>query len=315
MSAQAYETMRTTLFSLTAAAVLLAATGCNPPGSQDTARTPVEPGQEGSRLSLREGATSIDPTASTNPVTTPGNTSGGSLQRLQSGMSRTPENSSDKNTNQPAPNATNRPNAPTQPGGQGQGQRGTRGMGGMGAAMMLGSDEMKKELKITEAQSAELKKLMDGAMAQFRGGGGGERPDPQKMQEQVEQLQAKVEKILNAEQRQRLDEISLQTRGAAALRDEDIQKKLGMTANQIAQIEKIDAESRAEMEKLRESAGEGERPDFTKIREMREASNKKLLAVLSASQVQKFEAMKGKPFTMPQRQRGGGPGGGAGSAR
>lgn len=312
--------MRTTLFTLAAVAVLLAATGCNPPAAQDTARSAVPTDEQSGRLTLQDGQSSVDPTASTSPGTATGGAAPGNLGRPDSSSS----SSTGAKPGEPSPSGTARPgNQQGQNGagessnGQGQGQRngmGMRGMGGMGAAMMLGSDEFKKELNITDSQEKELKALMDTAMSQLRRPAEGERPDPQKMQEQISQLQAKVEKILNADQRKRMDEISLQMQGAGALRNEDIQKQLGMSAKQVAEVEKIDKDSQAEMEKLRNSAGEGERPDFTKMREARDAVNKKILGVLSASQVQKLEAMKGKPFTMPQRGRGGqgGQGGGQG---
>ncbi|MGE0002312.1 MAG: hypothetical protein AB7F50_01370 [Fimbriimonadaceae bacterium] len=311
--------MRTTLFTLAAATVLLAATGCNPPPAQDTARSAVPNGEQSGKLTLQDGQSSVDPTASTSTGAATG-AAPGNLGRPDSSSS----SSTGTKPGEPSPSGTARPGnqqgqngagGPSNGQGQGQGQRtgmGMRGMGGMGAAMMLGTDEVKKELKITESQEKELKALMDTAMSQFRRPSEGERPDPQKMQEQIAELQAKVEKILNEDQRKRMDEISLQMQGAGALRNKDVQMKLGMSAKQLAEVEKIDKDSQAEMEKLRNSAGEGERPDFNKMREARDAVNKKILAVLSASQVQKLEAMKGKPFTMPQRARGGGQGGGQG---
>lgn len=307
--------MQKSLLSLAATVALLAVIGCNPPGGQNTARSAEPVGDQSGRLTLGEGESSVDPTASQAPGAGAGKGSTGSpnLGRPGTIPPATGEKPSD-----PAPSGTAQPGTPSnRNGATGQGPRGgmgMRGMGGMGAAMMLGSDEMKKELKITASQEKELKALMDKAMSQFRNPAGGERPDPQKMQTQVQELQAKVEKILSADQRKRMEEISLQMQGAGALRDADVQKQLGMSAKQVAEVEKIDKESMAEMEKIRSTTKEGERPDFSKFRAMREESNKKLLAVLSASQVQKLEAMKGKPFTMPQRQRGG-PGGAPGQAR
>jgi hypothetical protein len=133
--------------------------------------------------------------------------------------------------------------------------------------------------------------------------------------ERTKEEKAKLAEILLPNQLKRLNEIFIQVNGVAALQDEDVAKELGITDAQKAKVAEVRAANQeaigAMMRELFQGGGGGDRDaNRAKIDEARKAGDAKVLAVLSADQQQKFEAMKGKPFTMPEGGFGRGGGGG-----
>ncbi|MEQ9411887.1 MAG: Spy/CpxP family protein refolding chaperone [Fuerstiella sp.] len=239
-----------------------------------------------------------------------------------------------------------------QGGRQRGGQRGSGfggGAGGRGGfqptvskAMLLRLEDVLDELQIDESQGETIKAALDA----YRQERDDSRPDRssfegksdeerralfEKMQQDREALVKKTDEIvvslLEKDQAKRLEQISLQLklRGglAAALKSDDLQGKLSLTDEQVVKLE--EAEKAAEearnkmMEEMRASfqggrgqGGEGQRPDFTAMREKMEAARKEAdtaaMAVLTDSQKGTLEELKGKPFEVDMRalmQRGG----------
>ena len=176
-----------------------------------------------------------------------------------------------------------------QPGGGrgGPGGFGGFGFGGFGGGSVLFtvlSEQVQKELEISDEQKASLQKLAE----EIRG----QRPDFQalrdlspeerekKMKEMEEQRQArsaetnkKVSEILLPSQQERLREIIIQTRGVqAAANNDDLAKALGLTDEQ--------------KQKIKDIAGQ----DLQKMIE------EKVLSVLTSDQKAKLEKMKAKKF-------------------
>jgi Spy/CpxP family protein refolding chaperone len=131
------------------------------------------------------------------------------------------------------------------PGGPG----GPGGFGGPGGPMgppLLMFPAVQKELKLTESQKSQYRKLqttvgqkMRTAFSRPRQG----RSDPEKMRTQMEAINKEQEKgiarILKEEQAKRLGEIELQREGIFAVARSPIAKKLKLTSDQSKQIKTI----------------------------------------------------------------------------
>jgi Spy/CpxP family protein refolding chaperone len=212
-------------------------------------------------------------------------------------------------------------------GQEGQGRRGG-GRGGAGGFMMstgflVGVEQVQKELKVTDEQKEKLTALREEGGGQRRGQGGGggeggnrrgrgEAPSEEQMAEfrkRSEEQNKKVEAILTADQNKRLKEIVLQTRGAGALRDEQVAKSLGLTEDQVAALKTIGEESDKRMGEIRQSGGDDREARQKKMEELRADTEAESLAVLSDEQKTKFTEMKGAKFELDRRAMFGGGGG------
>ena len=156
------------------------------------------------------------------------------------------------------------------------------------------------------------------------GGGNFQPPTPEQVAEfekqrleRTREEKAKLAEVLLPNQIKRLTEIFVQVNGVRALDDEDIAKELGISEAQKAKLAEVrQANGEAMRNQGREAfAGLDEAGRAAKFAEMRKESDGKLLAVLTADQQKKFEAMKGKPFAMPEGGGRGFGGGGGGSNR
>ena len=166
---------------------------------------------------------------------------------------------------------------------------------------LLQIEAIRKELELGEDQSAEIRKLREA------------------MNDEVEEMRRKIAEkytgklgdVLLPHQTERVKQISLQMRGVRALDDAAIAKELGITEDQKKQIE---AKREEYSEKARALRGEGGgggdfRERIQKYRELQTQSNEAVLGVLSSTQREKFDKMKGKEFDRSQLfQRPGGGG-------
>jgi DNA gyrase/topoisomerase IV subunit A len=229
---------------------------------------------------------------------------------------------------------------------QNQGQRGRGtfgggfGFGGFGGRETPGGDwlslleneKVQKEIDLLEEQKRDVEKLraesrerMGNVFREFGNLREASEAEREKaMKEMGEKREAatketvkQLEGILLPPQVARLKEISLQSRGTRALSDPQVQKDLGLNADQQSQITKISEEGDQKRRTLFTGGGGGNRDEIgAKMEAIRTESNEKTLAVLNADQRGKLEKMKGKPVSfdiaeLQQRGRGG-PGGGPG---
>jgi hypothetical protein len=117
---------------------------------------------------------------------------------------------------------------------------------------------------------------------------------------------AKLAEILLPHQIKRLNEIFLQQAGIAALQDEDTAAELGISETQKARLAEVrqandDARSALMRELFQGGGGGGDRDaNRAKFEAAQKSGEAKLLAVLTPDQQKKFEALKGKPFAMPE---------------
>lgn len=214
-------------------------------------------------------------------------------------------------------------------GGQGRGQGGGRGQGQMGG--MRGGDnslatlqrkDVQKELAVTSEQVAKIEALAKKNQEDMRAAreamqnGGGDRTAMQEMQKKAQEATKKeIEKILTADQNKRFKEIQIQMMGGRALMNADVQKELGVTADQKAKIEAVQASQRDKMQDMMQQMRDGNL-DRTQMQEAMQKMNQsiadEMIKVLTADQKTKFEAMKGKPFKADPNERTGRGGGGGG---
>jgi hypothetical protein len=192
--------------------------------------------------------------------------------------------------------------------------RGLRFPASLQNVFLLRGEEVQKELGVNDEQKALLSdlamQLQQDAFEIFSGLQD-LTPDEQKeamkdvmkmIGEKGKEAQAKVEGILDKTQIARLKELSLQSRGAQALEDEEVIAALKISDDQKEKLADIREQGNEAIQKvfqkLRE--GGGDQGDIRKkITEFRKELSDKALAILTPDQVSAFEKMKGAEFKFP----------------
>jgi hypothetical protein len=181
-----------------------------------------------------------------------------------------------------------------------QGRRGGRGFGGgISKIALLQNENVQKELELVDSQKDELAKIQEEARQGRRGGRGNfqdlSAEERAKLREEAQarqrETEKKIETVLLAPQKTRLNEIYVQALGTAALNDEAIAKELGIGEDL---QERINETRREAFQAAFQDGGQRGPEAFAKIRE---ETDKKVLALLSADQQAKFQKMKGKPVS------------------
>lgn len=186
---------------------------------------------------------------------------------------------------------------------------------------LLQTAKVKQELKITDEQSAKLAKVaakydreaasklggvkMDGLSAQQKLGKQQEvREAGDKL---IESSRQEVSTILNPAQLDRLKQILLQVNGAEALEDKEVAKQVGVTPEEAAKIQKLQADTNM---MLRNSLGMPHSGAPAQNQMMLGSANvraadkinnqaqEQYLGALTIEQKQKLEKMRGAPFTL-----------------
>lgn len=231
------------------------------------------------------------------------------------------------------------------PGGGGFG----RGFGFGGAidkVALVGSDQVRKEIKVADEQAKKLDEILtahgEAQRGLFQGRGdrdaSAEEREKRRAESQTKiaalskETEGKIDAALQAEQLTRLNEIVLQQKGVDALRAEPLLTSLKISKEQTEKIQTALKGRDDELAKIFPrgvggrrgggdaggNAGGGERPNFEEIREksdkVRKATEKSVLALITQEQVEAFEKAKGKPFELDRSTlRRGGPGGRGGA--
>ena len=193
--------------------------------------------------------------------------------------------------------------------GPGGGDRGKRGNNNEGALRTAPSSWF---LVAQEAQNQPGQNRGRGGNFQFQPPTPEQRAEFEKqMQDRAREEKEKLAEILLPHQIKRLTEIFIQQAGAAALQDEDVAKEVGISDAQKAKLAEVrQANQDSSRDQMREAFQLDDDARRAKFEEIRKVSDAKLLAVLTSDQQKKFEALKGKPFAMPEGAfRGRGPGG------
>ena len=190
--------------------------------------------------------------------------------------------------------------------------QGRGGMGMGGPANLLGNSSVQKELKLDDAQIAkattlatETREKMMALREQLTDLQGQERAMKQaELAKPInEGVMKSASEFLKPEQVKRLTQIEIQTRGANALTDSAIAKKLGVTEEQTAKVKTILADQQAEMQEIRQSAGNDFQAAMPKITALRKETNTKVMALMTEDQKKTWKEMTGEPFEVVQAPR------------
>jgi hypothetical protein len=182
--------------------------------------------------------------------------------------------------------------------------RGGMGMGG-GPANLLGNASVQKELKLDDAQIAKATELatatrekMMALRDQLTDLQGQERFTKQaELAKPINEAALKsASAFLKPEQVKRLTQIEIQQRGANALSDPVIAKKLSVTDDQAAKVKTILADQQSEMQEIRQAAGNDFQSMMPKITALRKETNTKVMALMTEDQKKTWKEMTGEPF-------------------
>lgn len=201
------------------------------------------------------------------------------------------------------------------PGGPGGRGRHGGGRGGFGLIGLTAIPEVQAELRLDSAQQDLLKQLGQEMFEQSR-----EMfretmtASPDERRKKWAALWAgqekKVRDILDPRQWARLRQLDLQWSGTRALERPDVQDDLRFSQDQRQKVTDALTAEQAAVQPLFQRLRDGRattpeqrdeiRRKFEEIRTQRDA---RLNAVLTDNQRRQFEAMKGAPFTFPERRR------------
>lgn len=206
--------------------------------------------------------------------------------------------------------------------GSAQAQRRPGDGGGMGPGrgLLLMNPSVQTELKLTDDQKAELKKVGESddakavreAMRGLRGLSEDERAA--KMKELAPKLEAQQKAtlaVLKDDQAKRLKQIELQQGGLASFADETVQKELKLSDEQKDKLKKIEADAREEMAEIRKDMQGGNfREGMEKMTKARKDNFAKATGLLSEDQKKAWQGLTGAPFEVKFEFPGrpGGPG-------
>jgi hypothetical protein len=206
---------------------------------------------------------------------------------------------------------TSRAQFPPGAGGTGGGQgRDMLGMGGqVSPAMILLAPSVQKELKLTEEQKSKAYNLAKTAGQKNRNlaqtfSFAGPDADPQPMMEAGRKLRQEADQAiagtLDAKQKERLDQITLQAEGPLAVARPEIAAKLRLSDTQNEYVQGILVQMRREQfMAMRQGAAEGQ-VDPSQSRAMaaslREGAVQEISKVIDRKQKAAFNKMLGEPF-------------------
>jgi hypothetical protein len=179
---------------------------------------------------------------------------------------------------------------------------------------LLQTAKVRKELKITDEQSAQLAKIADKyhrEAASKLGNGRTEGLNAQSIRQTsdklIESSRQEVSSVLSGEQLNRLKQILLQVNGPESLQDKEVAKQVGFTAGESEKLKKLLDQTSHE---LRSSLGAGpvgindpnqiqkfgaSPPNVAKVDNQ---VQNQYLGVMTAEQRQKLETLRGAPFTL-----------------
>jgi Spy/CpxP family protein refolding chaperone len=203
-----------------------------------------------------------------------------------------------------------------QPGGGGRGGFG-RGPGN-DPAMLLLNKSVQDELKLTDAQKADLGKVQEKMTAAF--GKARESGDFAKGKEIMQSVGEEVKKDLDKwkeaslkpDQSKRLQQIHLQRAGVEGLTETDVQKELKLSDKQKSEIKDLADSAGKDVQELR-SAARGDREKMREVGKKAEAVRNeamdKAAALLTDDQKKAWKELVGEKFEFkPDAPPGGGGG-------
>jgi Spy/CpxP family protein refolding chaperone len=162
--------------------------------------------------------------------------------------------------------------------------------------LLLRQKSVQKELKVSDEVA---KKVMEFTNKEHEEYGKALKMAAKERDAKFDELEATnkkfLEENLSAEQRKRLEQITLQVTGLRQLMRPEVIKALSLTDDQVAKFKKLHDEARKDVEEIitaTERAGKSE-----KLAKHREETHKKILEILTDEQKTKAKEMVGERFT------------------
>ena len=185
--------------------------------------------------------------------------------------------------------------------------------GSGGTLRMLEQPEVQRELKLTPVQMRRVAELVQQRQQVVRTSSGtpGAVPDAEALRNRVEmgekQLALQAEGMLSGGQQRRFRQLQYQRQGARALADANVQQLLGLTTDQAQKVRVVlDEETRVQEQLAGELAGLRSAGTahgtgrfgvaLQRLRGVRAETEPKILALLTATQRQRWTELQGAPF-------------------
>jgi type II secretory pathway component GspD/PulD (secretin) len=195
----------------------------------------------------------------------------------------------------------------------GRGGRGGRGPGGGSSPLeLLGRDEVRGELGLTEDQQKAISEMQSGLRdsPEFREiiersrSAGSDEERRAIFGEMRTVMDKKVDAIIKPEQRSRLTELSLQRQGMRALADPNMSGQFNISSDQQAKIAELNQKYDEERRAFRFNRDMSEEERDAKSDALRADFEKNVSGILSSQQRSAFEQKKGKIFAFADTQGG-----------
>ncbi len=171
--------------------------------------------------------------------------------------------------------------------------------GEVSLARLLTLPKVQEELKLSDKQKTQAAEINNALTEErhklFAEVAKESHERGKKMAELEERTSAKVKKLLDEPQQKRLREILLQVNGASELMKKEIQEEIRVSAEQRQKLVDV---SKANAKTRREALGKYEGDTNAKMVELQREADKKLLAVLTATQREQFEKLQGKKISI-----------------
>jgi hypothetical protein len=161
--------------------------------------------------------------------------------------------------------------------------------------MLLRQASVRKELNLT---ADEAGKIHDFTSTQWKKAHEVSKLSEKDREKRFADMTKENERFLDAtlekEQRERLNQITLQVAGLLCVTRSEVASKLKLTDEQKKLATKFQKEARDEMEELIHATKDEEKQE--RLVELRQTSRKRLLDLLTDEQESKWKEMTGKPF-------------------
>jgi Spy/CpxP family protein refolding chaperone len=176
--------------------------------------------------------------------------------------------------------------------------------GGFSSVGLARSASVQKELKLTDEQAEKLNSALKDHLNNVRDSLPGKDATPEQgakfMKKMADDFNKALAGVLKPEQLKRFKQIELQQIG---LRDQNAQKELKLSDEQITKIREIADKARAERKKIREDTQSNLDEVRDKSAKLRKETREKELAVLSDAQKTQWQEMIGEPFEVKDEPR------------
>jgi len=202
---------------------------------------------------------------------------------------------------------------------EGQRRRPGRFLGRGSLLGLLRLEQVRKEMKLTEEQTAKIKEIVEKLGAEMREQFTALREIEDRAQRRAKmtelgdqfdsKLREQLRDVVPREQMMRLYQIRMQIRPVVdSLSNRYVVRRLELTEEQQKKIADISKEMQAKQSELfgtmRDATDEQRSEAFQKLRQIRDDADQKALAVLTAKQKEAFEKMKGEKFELEMRRGG-----------